>query len=101
VVLPGDNEMKLAQLLRNAIGLGSVGEAAKARVLAPPPLEPNEHVLWEADDHRKRLTFKVRGPDQFAMVVTTRIDALGVDEPPLTKGQVREIVERIIFLAGL
>jgi hypothetical protein len=92
--------MKLARLW-NAMGLSSVGEAAKARVLAPPPLEPNEHLLWEAADHRKQLTFKVLGPDQFSMTVKTRLDALGAEERPLTKMDVREIVERIVFLAGL
>jgi hypothetical protein len=72
-----------------------------ARERAPPPLEPNEHMLWEAADHRKRLTFTVRGPDQFVLSISGRIDTFGEDEPPLTKGQVREIVERIVFLAGL
>jgi hypothetical protein len=101
VVLSGDDEMKLVARLWNAMGLSPAGEAAKARVLAPPPLEPNEHVLWEADDHRKRLTFTVRGPDQFVLTVLGRIDTFGEDEKPLTKGEVREIVERIVFLAGL
>ena len=75
-------------------------QRAVERVLAPPQLEPGEHVLWERPPN-KRLTFRVLGEDEFQLNLQTRLDAVLQPEPYLTKDQVREIVNRIISLAKL
>jgi hypothetical protein len=76
---------------------------AVERVLAPPELEPGEHVLWEypPGTPNKRLIFWVHGDNEFRLAVQCRLDAIGQHEPWLTKDQVREIIERIIALAKL
>jgi hypothetical protein len=73
----------------------------RRRGLEPPPLEPGEHVLWENEQRNKRFTFKVKSDNEFSLRIDTRMDAIGKDDPWLTKTQVRAIVEKIIALAKL
>jgi hypothetical protein len=82
-------------------GLRRAGEAAKQRVLDPPPLQPGESVLWEAQDKRTRFTIKRLDNGRFVLTVQKRLDALDEPERGISKAEVREIVERMISLAQL
>lgn len=78
--------------------LGSFGQRAKERVLAPPAPQPHEHVLWDSPAGDKRITFKVRGENSYVITTYTRMDAMLSDknDPGLTRDEVLKIIAKML-----